>query len=260
MPGSRSVKGRAIDATGAPVTTLRVTRSKYSSEDVVSADGTFALRGFDLGKHTLTFSAPRFAAKVVRTVELTSAETEVDLGDIIFPASTRLTGVVVDEATRLPIVGAHIAGNGLDLQTNTRGAFEIQVDSGRRLELDVSRPGFVARYVTVDPHQRDVRIALSRSGDAGIEREFGGIGNTTSPLRDGGVGIEFIAIVEGGPASQAGILVGDEVLAIDGEPAVGPLEEVLTRIRGPVDTVVRLTLRREGRIFEVRVTRKLIRY
>lgn len=260
MPGRRSVKGRAIDATGAPVTTLRVARGKYSSEDVVSADGSFALRGFAPEKYTLTFSAPRFAAKIVRTVDLTSAETDVDLGDVIFPGSTRLTGVVVDQATGLPIVGAHITGNGLDVQTNTRGAFEIQIDSGLRLELDVSRPGFVARYVTVDPQQRDVRIALSRSADAGIEREFGGIGTTTSPLRDGGVGVEITAIGEGGPASQAGILVGDEVLAIDGEPAVGPLEELLTRIRGPVDTVVRLTLRREGRIFEVRVTRKLIRY
>lgn len=258
LPGKRTVKGRAIDATGAPMTSLRMTRGQYYSQDIVSTDGTFELTYFEPQKYTLTFSSPRVATTVVRTVDLTWAS--ADLGDIVFPKSTKLSGVVVDDATGLPIIGAFVKGSGLDLQTNTKGVFEIQIDPAKRLELDVTRPGFIAKFITVDAHQREVRIALTRWGDAGYQREFGGIGVSASPLRDGGAGFELLQVLDDGPAKEAGLRAGDEVLEIDGEPPVGSVEDVLLRVRGSVGTVVRLTIRREGRIFEVRVTRKLIRY
>ncbi len=50
------------------------------------------------------------------------------------------------------------------------------------------------------------------------------------------------------PAERAGILAGDELIAVDGEPVTPdmPFDDVLAMVRGDVGEVVRLTVRREG--------------
>ena len=54
--------------------------------------------------------------------------------------------------------------------------------------------------------------------------------------------------MEDRPAAKAGILEGDELMAVDGSPdyAEMPFDDVLALVRGEVGDVVRLTVRREG--------------
>ena len=70
-----------------------------------------------------------------------------------------------------------------------------------------------------------------------------------------GIGIEVIAEGEAikvlrplddSPASRAGILAGDEILRIDDAPVRADVAAAIEQMRGPVGSLVRLTLRREG--------------
>ncbi len=71
-----------------------------------------------------------------------------------------------------------------------------------------------------------------------------------------GIGIQFmiydkvltvIAPIPGTPAERMGLRTGDKIISIDGKTAFGIAEEeVFKRIRGPKDSIVKLTIRRPG--------------
>ncbi len=84
-----------------------------------------------------------------------------------------------------------------------------------------------------------------------------------------GVGIEFViredtihvqGVIKNGPAERAGILAGDKIVRVDGQPFVGKTvtnEEAMHKLKGPKDTKVRLGVVRYGdkKIKEFTVTR-----
>lgn len=77
----------------------------------------------------------------------------------------------------------------------------------------------------------------SRSG-------FGGIGVR---IRMAEEGVLVLSVMEETPAARAGLRDEDLILAIDGTAAKGlDQREVVRRLRGPVDSRVRLLIRREG--------------
>ena len=73
-----------------------------------------------------------------------------------------------------------------------------------------------------------------------------------------GVGIEFVIrndtirvqnVIGNGPAERAGLIAGDKIVEVDGEPFVGKEvtnEEAMHRLKGPKDTKVRLGIIRYG--------------
>jgi carboxyl-terminal processing protease len=75
---------------------------------------------------------------------------------------------------------------------------------------------------------------------------------------------EYLTItspIPGSPAERAGLLPGDQVVAIDGEDMTGINAEVArTKVLGPANTVVHLTIFREGqeKLLEFDVTREKI--
>ncbi len=76
------------------------------------------------------------------------------------------------------------------------------------------------------------------------EGRFAGIGVEVS-IRDGWLTI--LAVFDGGPAAQAGLLPGDRFLAIEGEEARDlRLFDAVQRIRGEPGTTVDVTVRRAG--------------
>lgn len=61
------------------------------------------------------------------------------------------------------------------------------------------------------------------------------------------VGFEIQKVSEGGPAEQAGLLVGDTIIAVDGTSLAGmPVEEGKALIQGEAGTKVQLTVLRAG--------------
>lgn len=87
----------------------------------------------------------------------------------------------------------------------------------------------------VEPQARE----LERDDLAG---RFGGIGATVEPTADGFV----LHPLPDQPAAQAGLLDGDRLMSVDGEPITAALDvnAVVARIRGPVGTTVTLGVER----------------
>jgi carboxyl-terminal processing protease len=92
--------------------------------------------------------------------------------------------------------------------------------------------------VFVGPQQRDREEEQLRGS-------FGGIGAYVERTEDGRV---LLTPMPDQPAAAAGILPGDELIAVDGVPVTSdvPFDDILAMVRGQVGQIVRLTVRREG--------------
>lgn len=83
-----------------------------------------------------------------------------------------------------------------------------------------------------------------------------------------GVGMEIdvkdhvltvVSPLKDSPAYRAGIMPGDQVLAIDGKPSDGlSVEVAVKRIRGPRGTTVKLSILRQGEPMEIAIVREVI--
>ncbi len=109
-----------------------------------------------------------------------------------------------------------------------------------------------------DQHSSYMNPKDFADANAGLDGEYEGIGayvDTTT---------EYLTItspIPGSPAERAGLLPGDQVVAIDGEDMTGINAEVArTKVLGPANTVVHLTVLREGEgeLLEFDVTREKI--
>jgi carboxyl-terminal processing protease len=80
-----------------------------------------------------------------------------------------------------------------------------------------------------------------------LRGSFGGIGAWVTKREDGAI---VLKPMEDKPAERAGILEGDVVVKVDDQEITPemPLEDVLLLIRGPVGTVVKLTISRTGQL------------
>jgi carboxyl-terminal processing protease len=71
--------------------------------------------------------------------------------------------------------------------------------------------------------------------------------------------MSIVSTIEGTPADEAGLQPDDLVLAVDGADIDGwTVDEVTAVVRGPAGTVVVLTVEREGRVFDVTITRAAV--
>ena len=75
-----------------------------------------------------------------------------------------------------------------------------------------------------------------------LQGTFGGVGATLSRPEEGGP--IFLEPIPDNPAAEAGILSGDELLAVDGEPVTPEMtvQEVAERVRGEKGSIVVLTV------------------
>jgi L-aminopeptidase/D-esterase-like protein len=89
-------------------------------------------------------------------------------------------------------------------------------------------------------------------------QEFGGLGVELA-IEDGSV--KVLAAYDDTPAARAGLIPGDVISRLDGQPLQGlAINQVLERMRGPVNSEVRLTIVRSGRdgATEIALTRAII--
>jgi carboxyl-terminal processing protease len=109
----------------------------------------------------------------------------------------------------------------------------------------------------LDPHSRYLNAQEYRDFQTVTQGEFGGIGIEIVP-QDGA--LRVVSPIDDTPAARAGIRPGDLIGLIDGQPVSDmTLQDAVERMRGPVGTQVKLTLRREGRDpFELNLSRAKI--
>lgn len=280
--GARIV-GRVVDPSGAVVPAPTVIAQQRAGlvtravavVSVFDADGRFVLEGLAAGSYEVVAQAAGFApsAPLAATAAADPPELTVTLR-----AGATLIGTLVDAVTRAPLgngkltVEGGVGGDGgstavpvvTSAITRADGSFELAgIAPGRRsmtagayghhlaivgpLELtDGARVGPVTVELTPLAPGEEPRIEL-----AGVGAKLTAAGDV---LRVEGV-------IPGGGAEAAGVVAGDLVLAIDGASvtALG-MEGAIQHIRGPVGTVVTLTIQRGAAApRDVAVTRQKIR-
>src|SRR5436305_11732602 len=89
--------------------------------------------------------------------------------------------------------------------------------------------------------------------------EFGGLGIEVT-MEDGV--IKVVAPIDETPAAKAGVMANDIITSLDDEPVQGlTLNQAVDKMRGPVNTKIKLKIMRKGQDapVEVSITRDVIR-
>ncbi len=108
---------------------------------------------------------------------------------------------------------------------------------------------------SLDPHSNYMDASRYEDRQVDIRGEFGGLGIEVMTENNF---VKVVSPIDDTPASRADVRANDVIVKIDGEDIEGlPLNEAVKKMRGPVNTPVTLTLRREGAAEPVEV--KLIR-
>jgi len=97
---------------------------------------------------------------------------------------------------------------------------------------------------TLDPHSSFMPPEVYREMQVETQGTFGGLGIEIT-VRDRQLTV--VSPIEGTPADQAGILTGDRIVKINGEPTKDmTLIEAVRKLRGPRGSQVTITIMREG--------------
>jgi carboxyl-terminal processing protease len=96
----------------------------------------------------------------------------------------------------------------------------------------------------LDPHSSYLSPKNFRDMQVQTSGKFGGLGIEVT-MQDGV--IKVVSPIDDTPASKAGILGGDLIIALDGESVQGmTLNQAVDKMRGPIDSPITLTVQREG--------------
>lgn len=140
----------------------------------------------------------------------------------------------------------------LTMAVDARGASSAV----REASLDtVYQVVFDATLARLDPFSRYASPKEARDHRAS-RNGFGGIG-IRFELVDGGA--RLIEVMDGTPAKAAGLKLGDIIVRVGDTPVAGLDREGLSgRLRGPEDSEVALTIRREGEMVETVTLRRAL--
>ncbi|MGA0395446.1 MAG: S41 family peptidase [Rhodospirillales bacterium] len=109
----------------------------------------------------------------------------------------------------------------------------------------------------LDPHSAFLNRKNFRDMQVQTKGEFGGLGIEVT-MESGYV--KVVSPIDDTPAFRAGIKAGDLLTHLDGELVQGlTLSQAVERMRGPVNSDIKLTIRRASESFDVTVTRDKIR-
>ena len=107
----------------------------------------------------------------------------------------------------------------------------------------------------LDPHSVYLSVEENKESTESLEGSFAGIGVQFNTLLDT---VVVVRVVEGGPSERAGLQPGDRLLRADTTNLVRDSitsEQIMKALKGPEDTVVKLTVRRGGKTFTTSVVR-----
>jgi hypothetical protein len=277
LSSSARLAGRVTSGAGRPVQSfaLLVRRLVGAIEGVelrprhvVHPDGQFEVV-LPEGPVEVVVAAPGLAPSSPARVTL-RAEVPQRL-DVTLDEGATLTGRVVDRLDRRPLPGARLSLE--RAEGSTLGAAALaRTEADGRFRLSGLPPGLHSVLVEADGHDArltsvefpargavgPLELDLAPVPDGGAPQlELVGIGAVLKAVRDG---LVFDTLVPGGGAAEAGLVVGDVVVSIDGQRAstlgfAGSIE----RIRGAEGSQVLLEVQRQGGALErVTVTRRRV--
>jgi len=141
-----------------------------------------------------------------------------------------------------------------DVFERVRADYVEKPNDGKLIETAIN--GMLAG---LDPHSSYMDAKSFRDMQVQTRGEFGGLGIEVT-MQDGL--IKVVAPIDDTPAAKAGILANDLITKLDGEQVQGlTLNQAVEKMRGPVNTKIKLTIMRKGadKPIEVSITRDIIR-
>jgi carboxyl-terminal processing protease len=127
-------------------------------------------------------------------------------------------------------------------------------DDGKLVESAIS-----GMLTGLDPHSSYMDAKSFRDMQVQTRGEFGGLGIEVT-MEDGL--IKVVAPIDETPAAKAGVMANDFITHIDDEPVQGlTLNQAVDKMRGPVNTKIKLKIMRKGqdKPVEMTLTRDVIR-
>src|SRR3954454_21303519 len=126
-----------------------------------------------------------------------------------------------------------------DVFERVRADYVEKPDDGKLVESAIN--GMLAG---LDPHSSYMDSKSFRDMQVQTRGEFGGLGIEVT-MEEGL--IKVVAPIDETPAAKAGILAGDLITHLDDEPVQGlTLNQAVEKMRGPVNTKIRLKVMRKG--------------
>jgi protocatechuate 3,4-dioxygenase beta subunit len=259
-----SLRGRVLDGAGhaLPAFTVMVRERRGAlalgdsvTQSFFDGEGRFELAGLHPGPYEVQAAANGLAPSAPRAVDV-PGEVELTLS-----RGGRVTGVVLDRASKKPLAGARVSvEGGFDPETTFAPlASGATSDGDGRFSLGGLRPGLFSLSVVAEGHNPRLMSGLRVEGDGDLgpltidlsavapgedpRMEYVGIGAVLSVQGD----VMLIQkVMPGGGAAEVGLQSGDAILVIDGV-AVAELGFMgaVQRIRGPEGTTVELVVRRK---------------
>ena len=141
-----------------------------------------------------------------------------------------------------------------DVFERVRADYVEKPDDGKLIESAIN--GMLAG---LDPHSSYMDSKSFRDMQVQTRGEFGGLGIEVT-MEDGL--IKVVAPIDETPAAKAGIMANDIITHLDDEPVQGlTLNQAVEKMRGPVNTKIKLKIMRKGqdKPVEVSITRDIIR-
>jgi carboxyl-terminal processing protease len=141
-----------------------------------------------------------------------------------------------------------------DVFERVRADYVEKPNDGKLIETAIN--GMLAG---LDPHSSYMDAKSFRDMQVQTRGEFGGLGIEVT-MEDGL--IKVVAPIDDTPASKAGILANDIITKLDDEQVQGlTLNQAVEKMRGPVNTKIKLTIMRKGadKPIVVTLTRDVIR-
>jgi carboxyl-terminal processing protease len=110
----------------------------------------------------------------------------------------------------------------------------------------------------LDPHSSYMNAKSFDEMQVQTRGEFGGLGIEVT--MENGL-VKVVSPIDDTPAARAGILPGDFIIELDGQPVMGlSLSEAVDKMRGPVDSEIKLTIQRGDKDpFDVSLTRAVVK-
>src|SRR6187397_3655926 len=141
-----------------------------------------------------------------------------------------------------------------DVFERVRADYVEKPDDAKLIETAIN--GMLAG---LDPHSSYMDSKSFRDMQVQTRGEFGGLGIEVT-MEDGL--IKVVAPIDETPAAKAGIMANDIITHLDDEPVQGlTLNQAVEKMRGPVNTKIKLKVMRKGqdKPVEVSITRDIIR-